>query len=87
LASPCQIALTCAARRSTGLAREHRAREVDERAVAQVDRVEQPEQQARRAALAGRVLEDALPPDAGLRVLADGPDGIVLGRAAGSRWP
>ena len=32
----------------------------------------------------GRVLEDALAPDAGLRVLADGRDGVVLGRASRS---
>ena len=53
------------------LAGEHLARDVDERAVAQIDRVVEPEDQRAQLLLARHELDDPLASEAGLRVLAD----------------
>ena len=47
-------------------------RNVDQNPVAQIDRVIQAEDQARRRELPGEILEDALPSEAGLRVFTHG---------------
>src|SRR5262249_28364646 len=68
-----------------GLSGEDLAGDVDEHAVTQVHRVEEPEDEDARPPLPRVVLEDALAAEAALRVLAHGPGGVRLARASARR--
>ena len=71
LASPCQMTLTWPIVTSTGSPRMTFDGDVEEHAVAHVDRVVEADDPARRAVLRREVLEHALAAEARLRVLAD----------------
>src|SRR5437879_791789 len=69
-----------------GFAGMHFACDIDEHAVAKVDRIVEAEQKTSEAVVIREVLEDALAPQAGLRILAHGVRGIAFVRTSARRF-